>query len=278
MTNETYQWEIDLIRDRYHYLHLTYEQAEKVYQYENEGQAYSENHFFSQWEGEDYQLWIFEHILSEEQLVEYKRRSEDSIKQRPGSMAETDSQYIHQISYYQELFVLYEMHFWQPFFKDPFIFRSMGLFYENKITYLKAVYKSFLNDKRKEILTQHFRHYRNYAPHQLNSALVQNRLSYILPDTGYFRKSLDAPTLAMADYLVSKLKQTPEAVESFMLNSFATIKPLAEELMKKHFPDYPQGWHVINSTSTDEEQKEGRLLLWLLMDRDKYGLEALYPY
>ncbi|ULT45100.1 hypothetical protein KRR40_18455 [Niabella defluvii] len=33
------------------------------------------------------------------------------------------------------------------------------------------------------------------------------------------------------------------------------MKPLAEQLMKKYYNDYPGGWHVITRSSTKEEQK-----------------------
>lgn len=54
MTPEEYQWHIKLARSRYQYLNLTYEQAEKIYKYEQERDTYSDKHFFSDWEEWDY--------------------------------------------------------------------------------------------------------------------------------------------------------------------------------------------------------------------------------
>ncbi|MCH5691065.1 hypothetical protein LWM68_46690 [Niabella sp. W65] len=89
------------------------------------------------------------------------------------------------------------------------------MFYEEKIKYLKASYRFFLSETRKEILTQHFRHNRDYAPNQLKNELVRHRLSYILPGVSDFKRNADEPTLAMAHYLIAKLKQLPEDAESF---------------------------------------------------------------
>jgi len=278
MNNQEYQWEIDLIIGRYGYLNLSFEQAEHIYKYEKENLIYSEKHFFSIWEDDDYQFWIFKHFLTGEQLVEYKKRRQENARSRPESIAEADSYYIRQIDHNQELLELYQVHFWKPFFADPFIYKAVGMFYEEKIKYLKASYRFFLSETRKEILTQHFRHNRDYAPNQLKNELVRHRLSYILPGVSDFKRNADEPTLAMAHYLIAKLKQLPEDAESFLTNSFAVMKPLAEQLMKKYYNDYPGGWHVITRSSTKEEQKEERLLLWLLMDQNQFGLEALYPY
>ena len=43
-------WHVNLVQGRYQYLNLTYEQAEKIYKYEQDKDTYSDKHFFSAWE------------------------------------------------------------------------------------------------------------------------------------------------------------------------------------------------------------------------------------
>lgn len=56
MTPEDYKWHINLVKERYHALNLTFEQAEQVYKFEEDKSIYSEKHYFSTWEEWDYEL------------------------------------------------------------------------------------------------------------------------------------------------------------------------------------------------------------------------------
>ncbi|HEX8356542.1 MAG TPA: hypothetical protein VF610_03990 [Segetibacter sp.] len=59
MLPDEYQWYVNLVRNRYEYLNLTYEQAEEIHKYQQDKDTYSNKHFFSFWEEQDYELTIF---------------------------------------------------------------------------------------------------------------------------------------------------------------------------------------------------------------------------
>lgn len=68
MTPEEYKWTINLVRDRYHQFKLSFEQAEKIYEFEKIKDLHSNKYFFSTWEEEDFTLDNFQKILDDKHL------------------------------------------------------------------------------------------------------------------------------------------------------------------------------------------------------------------
>src|SRR6185312_5478736 len=102
MTPEEYEWYINLVKDRHHALDLTFEQAEKVYKYEQEKDTYSEKHFFSAWEEWDYELTTFKEILDAEQFKNYENFLKENIQRYEESLIEQDKEKDKEIAYYEE--------------------------------------------------------------------------------------------------------------------------------------------------------------------------------
>ena len=92
MTPEEYQWHINLVKDRHHALNLTFEQAEKVYKYEQDKDTYSEKHYFSAWEEWDYELSTFKEILNAEQFRNYETFLNESIRRYQQNLIELDNE------------------------------------------------------------------------------------------------------------------------------------------------------------------------------------------
>jgi hypothetical protein len=59
MTSEEYKWTINLVKERYHLLKLSFQQAEKVYEFEKEKDFSSPKYFLSAWEEYDYMFDTF---------------------------------------------------------------------------------------------------------------------------------------------------------------------------------------------------------------------------
>lgn len=90
MTSEQYRWEVKVIQDRYQLLGLTFEQAERVYEYEQVRHSYSDKHFFSAWEENDFELMVFRQILKEQQLLDYEQSLERRTKQYEQDLVDLD--------------------------------------------------------------------------------------------------------------------------------------------------------------------------------------------
>jgi hypothetical protein len=270
MTPEEYQWHINLVKDRHHALDLTFEQAEKVYKYEQEKDTYSEKHFFSAWEEWDYELTTFKEILDAEQFKNYENFLKENIQRYEESLIEQDNEKDKEIAYYEEQINFYETQFLPDFFKDPFL--RFGFLFNDKakIEYLRTEYKRFLNDTKKEILTSHFRHNRTFKPNELKVALLRHKLSYIFPNYSYFKHQMDEPTKAISHFLNSKLRYLPDNIEELLTRKFGELKDFNERLFKKYYSD-TRGWHVVIGKQTDEEEREHRTMTLILLDEEKYG-------
>jgi len=179
MTPEEYQWYVNLVRDRNQYLNLTFEQAERVYKYEQDKDTYSEKHFFSVWEEWDYELTTFREILHDDQLKNYETFLRENIQRYEQSLIEQDGEKANEIAHNEELINFYETQFLPDFFKDPFLRFCWLSIDRAKIEYLRKEYKRFLNDTKKSILTSHFRHNRTFKPNELKASLLRLKLSYI---------------------------------------------------------------------------------------------------
>ena len=272
MTTDEYQWYVNLVRDRHQSLNLTFEQAEKIYRFEQDKNIHSNKHFFSVWEEWDYELTTFSEILNDEQLKIYKTFLKKNIRGYEQSLIEQDNKKTNEIAYHEKLLDFYETHFLPEFFKHPFLMLHFGWLHNEKpkIEFLKAEYKRFLNERKKEILTSHFRHSRTFQPNELKASLLRHKLSYVIPSYTFFKHQMDEPTKAVACYLNEKLRYLPEKTEDFLKRKFKESKEFSEINRQKYLGEI-KGWHVIVEQLIDEEEKERRRMTLLLFDKEKYG-------
>lgn len=271
MTPEEYKWQVNLVRDRHEYLNLSYEQAEKIYAYEQDKGLYSEKHYFSAWEEFDYELTTYQEILTDEQLRIYEPLLRSSIERYKQDLKEGDDLKAREIAYNEELINYYETQFLPDFFTDHYLDISLLLHEKVKINYLKAEYKNFLNDTKKEILTSHFRHCRTFKPNELKAALLRHKILHILPDYAAFKYRTDEAAKAVANYLQSKVDYLPQKTEQLITRKFNELNEFHDANFKKHYGEMVDGWHVILDKSTPEEVKEHRVMTLLLLDKNQYA-------
>lgn len=248
---------------------MTFEQAEKVYTFEQDKDTPSDKHYFSVWEEWDYQLTAFRNILNDEQFRRYERLSKENAKRYEQSLIEDDSEKTNEILYHQELLAFYENQFLPDIFRSPLIEFSW-LNEKGKIEFLKTEYKRFLNDTKKETLTSHFRNYRTFKPNELKLSLLRHKLSCVLPDYGYFKHQMDTPTSGVANDLKTKTQHLPQELERLLSKKYEALKEFNGKKVKEYFGDIKNGWHV-TITFTDQEEKEYRSMGLVLLDKEKYG-------
>jgi hypothetical protein len=273
-TNEIDEWQLKALQTRFkatYDLVLTVDQAKKVYKYEQDKNTYSEKNFFSVWEEWDYELSTFKEILNDEQFKNYETFLKENVQRYEQSLVELDNERINEIAYNEELINFYETQFLPDFFKDPFLLTFGWLSADKaKIEYLRTEYKNFLNDTKKAILTNHFRHHRTFKPKELKLSLLQHTLSYIYPDYTSFKHQMDKPTLTVAHYLKTKFQYLPDTLDELLTRKYNELKELNDANFKKHYGEI-RGWHVVVGQLTPEEEQEHRAMTLLLLDNEKYG-------
>jgi hypothetical protein len=260
MTPEDYQWHINLVKDRNHALNLTFEQAEQVYKFEEEKSIYSEKHYFSTWEELDYELSTFRKILNPEQFAIFEQNVKETVENYQQSLIEQDMVNLKEIEFHKETIKYYEAQFLPEFFKDPVLYGFQWLWKDKaKIDFLKAEYKKFLNDSKKRILTDHFRHRRTFSPNELDVALLRHKVSYLWPDYYSFKVQMDEPTNAVAEYLRQKLTYFLEKYDEFILSQLQALQAFNNETYDKYHEERGGGWHItIESKTSPEEEREYR--------------------
>ena len=271
MTPEEYKWTINLVKDKHFRFNLTFEQAEKVYQFEQEKDLYSEEYYFSVWEDYDYVLDNFRIILNDKQFKKFVGWHKDNIKRHEEFLIESDKEQTKYIDYHNELIDFYEQIYVPDFYKENFLIQSVSLSVKSKskVSFLKHEYKSFLDSQKIGFVSSHYRDNKLFKPNELKATLLRHKLSYIVPRFFFLKIKMDEPTKAIAKFLLDTFHYIPQQYEDFFKRKDEELSLLAEELRIKHIGEI-KGWHK-TITETEQQRKENQIMQVILMDREKYG-------
>lgn len=265
--SETDEWEVDVIQKRYrttHKLNLTIDQAEQVYRYERLRDTPSDKHYFSRWEEFDFEFAIFQNILTPEQFEAYKAKHQEQIHFNEQQLVQQDREYAKNFEAAKDLLHYYESQLLPGLKRQRMGIWPAFIHEREKVDYLKAEYKKYLNDRKKFILVHHFRHSKTLQPLRLQFSLLHHKRMYLLPDYNLFRTSMEAPTSVIADYLESKLKRRTEIIAEALKDPLQALKEFRKANTAKHFGEI-RGWHAAAANEEDN------LMFILLLDNETYG-------
>jgi len=265
--SEIDDWEFEVIQKRYHATHelkLTIEQARQVYEYQQLKDTPSDKHYFSIWEEFDFEFATFQNILTPEQFAAYQTKHQELIRLNEQQTAQQDHEYAKQLDAAIDLLQYYQsrllpdlqgqrMIIWQAFINE-----------REKVEYLKAEYKKYLDDRKKFILVEHFKHRKTLQPKLLELSLLNHKLFCLLPDYFSFRAHMETPTRVIADYLETKLKRAESMIIEGLKDTSQALKEFRKENTAKHIGEI-KGWHVTIAAEEDN------LMFLLLLDPEKYG-------
>lgn len=140
---------------------------------------------------------------------------------------------------------------------------------------MKAEFKSYLDEKHREILSNHFRHSRGFQPNTLKEKLLTLKLEAMYPDFPTFEKKMDDITKSVVEFL----KYPPALFElskkkmSATLESLVTFRQKAWEDEIKWYKE--AGSHSFNryleDTRSEEDRNKELYFSLLLVDKDYYG-------
>lgn len=270
MTLEEYKTTINFVRDRYYQLKLSFEQAERVYEFEKINDLPSEKYFFSAWEEFDFMLDNFQKILNEKQLKKYVIWQKQNIQRHEQHLIDSDKDQEKYISYYTELIEFYDQKLIPEFLKEKRSINALLTLHDKpKIDFLKEEYKKYLNNMKLKILTSHYRHNRLFAPKRLQVMLLLHKQECLTPRYSSFKIYMDEPTKAIADFLIKKFHHIPKQFEKFFKATQEEYSKYIENIKSKYIGE-PKGF-VLTMNSVEEQQQENRIMQIILMDKEKYG-------
>jgi len=258
------------VQARFENLNLTLDQAFQIHLHEEEKNSLSSGNLMSTWEEYDFDLMKYRHILNDKQLKEFRKTLENIHESFADSDRERSESHQKQINYLTELISSYD-----SFKKDISNLQRYVEFsgngFQTKRTYLKEEYGKFIIDTNSKYKTEHIRFNKHYNELELKSHLLSNKLiMQCWPNYCFFKEKMDEPTKAVAKYCYDKVSSI-DNLDNLIKELFDKISVTSVSITKKHFPeDRPQGW-TIYLNSSEQEQKENRLMGLLLYDPKKYG-------
>lgn len=276
MEHYEHQSNVAVVQARYHYLGLTFEQAEQVLKYETIRDTFPSKHILSIWEQLDYERAAFYGFLNEAQMAQYEERMsplhavyiEDLVKQDNENAKWVDQKRA-KIDYLKNSLIPALSDQPSPVFPPAFAEDR------NKIDYLKACYKTFLHERQKEALVNHVRLNKTFAPNGWKQALLSHYTYCLLPDYWAFEIAMDAPTKSVAQYIKERLYQQNPEVEAFQNEKLKELKKF-DCLNYEKFYQATDGWSVwTRQPFSEEEEKVHWAMSLLLLDRNAYGFEDI---
>lgn len=276
MEKSEYQLDVEGIQEAYHFLDLSYEQAEQVLKYEAIRKSPFSKQIMSIWEGLDYELLIFEGILDEGQRAKYEDLRKQLYAQYAQDCTRQDEEAARWTDFHRATI---------EYLKNsliPSLFAQLSgvfppVFSEDriKIDYLKACYKVFLHDRGKEAAVNHVRLSRTYAPNRWKQAMLAHYTQCLLPDYWAFECAMDAPTRSVAQYLKERMYRRTSEVKEFQSQKLQEFK----EFNRLNYAKFNQpiaGWHseTRHPFSAEDEQVHWAMSL-LLLDINAYGFAPI---
>jgi hypothetical protein len=269
-TTEDYNSQIGYVIDRNYSLKLTFEQAEKIYKYEQENSVHSYKHYFSEWETWDYESTVFREILTDEQFKKYEKSLKKIIKRYEASLIEEDLASASKIPYYEDAIHFYETELLPEILRHPVMRLDWLSNKRNKVEYLRAEYKSYLIETKNEILTTHFRNYRNFKPNELKASLLEHKIRYIFPDYYNFKYKMDILTKTIVDFLKIELRYLTNELEGFFARIIEAQNEFHRSNDQKH-SNQRTGWFFAVEDQDSGEEKEHLIMTLLLITKEKYS-------
>jgi hypothetical protein len=266
----SYEWEVNLVKDRFMYLDLDFEQAAQIHAFEKEPPLFESDIYFSDWETYDYEWYRMSRILREDQLKKYEAHIDEAMVRHEQGLREVDARKANYLLFRQHVLAyIQENH--DLGLQDELLTRNhlmMGV--RTKLNYLKAEYSSYLKIQREKLLTNHFRLYRRTSPIELEVQLLLLDEKHIWPDYFGFKDSVDAVTLEMMNLLINRFRHMPKEwlnnAKAKQENAYKYFRGLSNDLME------PTANTYYVSVRQNEQEIDRSLLFFLIMvDAKQYG-------
>lgn len=276
MERSEHRSNVELVQDRYHYLDLTFEQAEQVLKYEAIRDTFSPKHMLSAWEDWDYELIAFQGLLNESQRIRYDELKERRYAQCIEISIQQDNERARWLDYHRAKIEYLKNNLIPSLYTQPSpVFPSAFHADRVKIDYLKACYKTFLHERRKEALVHHIRFQKTFAPNGLKEVMLTHYTQCLLPDYWAFENAMDAPTKSVAQFIKDRLyRQNPEITE-FQSQKLEELKEF-DRLNYEKFYQPIEGWSVwTGQPFSEEEEKAHWAMSLLLLSLDAFGFDDI---
>jgi hypothetical protein len=267
---KAHEWEVNLVRDRFQYLDLSFEQAAQIHAFETESPLFDFEFYFSDWETYDYEWYRMSRILREDQLKIYESHIGEAMVRHDEGLREADARKAKYHVYRQHaLAYIHENHFLS--LQDELITRNhLMMSVRTKADYLRAEYSRYLRIQRERILTNHFRHYRRTSPNELEIQLLLLDEQHIWPNYFGFKDFADTITMEMLGQLIDRFNRLP--VE--WVNNIKTKKGIANahlRMLSEQLSDPTPHAYVFSVKQAEKDMYDSLIFFLIMVDAKQYG-------
>jgi len=258
-------------------LDLTPEQAQIIAGSDKRLRPFSPGSNFSEWENWDWEFYVFSGVLNPEQLKRYVYKRGQKIKEHEQRLVEDDNsdlisrgiqKALAEINYLETDFLpAVEKKFRNHYsIEDP---------KQTKYNYLKAEFKSYLDEKHRQIVSNHFGYSRVFQPNTLKKELLTHKIEAMYPQFPAFEKKMDDITKSVVEFL----KYPPGLFErgkkemSAILENLGAFRQKAWEEEIKWIKEARilSFTRNIEDTRSEEDRNKELYFSLLLIDKDYYG-------
>jgi hypothetical protein len=272
MNPSEYAWYKEMLGVNYRIPDLTDQQIDKILLYEKEKAGFTSLRTFSIWEEADYERYVFQAFLTEDQLSVYTGTVAENIKFNEKAFIESDVKNVEFIRREEQRLNFYRNKFVPAVFSDhSILINIISQKEQTKINYLKDEYRRYLRKNKLDAIVYHFRHYRSLQPNQLKLTLILHEISSIWPDYKTFENHMDVPTKTVAYYLLDLIRTNPAWFNELLelqTNLLQGLQITNTDISVESIP----GWHTAPKISSPEKERETMVMNFLLYDKEKYGI------
>jgi len=246
------QWELNIVRDRHRWLKLTPKQVRAVWEMEKEdremlGLGLDMDHL-TIWEEMDRDIDRWRAILKAEQFNLWMEHQKRQLRRHGQEAKEHDKRDLKEVEFHLAYIEWLRKAFLPQLHKDVGVEGiMMGLYYKDKIDYLRAEFRKHRLRRKSDVIVKHYRYYRRTQPNTLRLSLLQNELSALLPDYVSFVRTADDGVKAVAAVVLDKLKPHFKHHGELLLQKIAPVAEHRKALREKFFGDETPkgGWQFV---------------------------------
>jgi hypothetical protein len=196
MNQKEYRWQVNVLKQVYPSLKLTFEQAEQLYLMEQQTTDLPRGNYFSDWERLDFELATMRRILSAEQLAGYLPEHAAAMAQC-GAQAESHTKLAAtEMAYNREVLQFYRETVLPTLYADSQLAQLISLSQIRPVDRAQFVWQEcdqLLRQQWARTVMQHYRNYRTLAEPKLEAQRLRHELQLLWPDYRLMKRELYKP-------------------------------------------------------------------------------------